>query len=106
MSDKLDLTKMSTNGPCEVGDMPKGPTVYLEWDSPYDVLPDVGTATLKFKVRKRTTDVANKRYEINIELLSLSDIKGKEKSAIKSRGSETGAALDALRKQMIDGYED
>jgi hypothetical protein len=47
--------------------------------------------------------VAEGRYEVCIELLSMKDIKGSGGPAIKA-DTETSDALDALRDEKIEGY--
>jgi len=101
---KLDLTKMNGIGckPISESDMPKGPTIHLEWDKPYKDLPDSGTATVKFKVRRRTHEVEEGSYEVTLELLSF-ETKGKSKVA--ATDTETKDALNALRAEKMKEME-
>jgi hypothetical protein len=104
MTTTLDLVKNTPKGPVSISDMkgPDGPTIHLEGTKPYD-LPKSGTATVKFRLRRVTTEVAEGRYEVCIELLSMKDIKGSGGPAIKA-DTETSDALDALRDEKIEGY--
>jgi hypothetical protein len=95
----LNLTKMDNDMPCCVGEGPKGPTVHLEQKEPIE-LPDKGTGTLTFKVTRRTHNVLQKRWEVTLELVKLTDIKGNKKVLPPPKEVETGEALDALMAEM------
>lgn len=82
-----------------------GPTVSLEWGEEYD-FPDVGTMTVKFRVKRREEYIektGKKRFEICLELLELQKMKTQE-ADVKPANSldDAGAALDALRAESED----
>lgn len=104
MTKDLDLIGMNdmSQMPYEIT-KPQGPTVNLTWNKPYD-LPKAGTAIVKFKMRRVTNDLAAQRYEVQLELLSLKNIKG-DVLAVKAPDMETGEALDTLRKSVMKEHE-
>ena len=67
-------------------------------------LPQDGEMTVKFHVRRETSEVDRKtgkhNYECDIEILSIEKVKGEEVTAPARSGNEAESALDRLRDEM------
>jgi hypothetical protein len=88
--------------PCEPMEVEKeGPRVHLHWKEPYN-LPDSGTMEVKFRVKRREEILRGKekRFELTIELLEITDVESDDPKAPAKGESETGTILDDLRKSL------
>lgn len=80
------------------------PSLYLEWNSDYD-LPESGTMTVKFK---KTSETNTKREDemhqtVNLDILSIESVKGGKSETPEE---DAGDVLDKLRQESEDAYEE
>jgi hypothetical protein len=72
-------------------------------------LPQDGTMTVKFHVRRETSEVDRKTgkhsYDCDIEILSIEKVKGEDAVAPARSGSEAADALDKLMEEHEAGEE-
>lgn len=73
------------------------PTLYFEWEKPYD-LPDEGVATIRFKVCRRTEDEKHKRYSVELDVTDLLSVKSEK--AKSSDVADREDNLDKLRDEV------
>lgn len=53
------------------------PSLYLEWTQPYE-LPSQGTATVNFRVVRRTDDEKNGKFSVELEITDLLAVEADE----------------------------
>ena len=72
-------------------------------------LPQDGTMTVKFHVKRETSEVDRKTgrhsYDCDIEILSIEKVKGEDVEAPAKSGSEAADALDKLMEEHESGEE-
>lgn len=95
--------KMSDHmaGPVSTSDMKDEmhyPSIYLEWDSKYD-LPDEGTMVIKFKKNSETNRKTKDKetQEVSLDVLEITSVKPGGSS---KQEPDTGDHLDKLRKEV------
>jgi len=78
------------------------PVLHYRGDDDLD-LPQDGTMTVKFHVKRETSEVDRKtgkhNYECDIEILSIEKVKGEDVAAPAKSGSEAADALDRLMEE-------
>jgi len=87
---------------------PRYPVLHYCGDDELD-LPQDGTMTVKFHVKRETSEVDRKTgkhyYECDIEILSIEKVKSEEAVAPAKSGSEAADALDKLMEEHESGEE-
>jgi|SRR6185295_8044424 len=86
----------------ESPDADRYPVLHFHGDEELD-LPQDGTMTVKFHVKRETSEVDRKtgqhHYDCDIEILSIEKVKSDEAVAPAKSGSEAADALDKLRDE-------
>ena len=84
------------------------PVLHYRGDDELD-LPQDGTMTVKFHVKRETSEVDRKtgkhNYECDIEILSIEKVKGEDAVAPAKSGSEAADALDKLMEEHSEEKE-
>jgi len=87
---------------------PRYPTIHYCGDEELD-LPQDGTMTVKFHVKRETSEVDRKTgkhfYECDIEILSIEKVKSEDAVAPAKSGSEAADALDKLMEEAGEEKE-
>lgn len=86
---------------CPSKDEPHYPSLYLEWDSDYD-LPDSGTMTVKFKKVSESNSKdrdGKKRQNVSLDIMSIESVKGGKPSE-KKDDENPGDHLDKLKDEV------
>jgi hypothetical protein len=82
---------------------PRYPVLHYCGDEDLD-LPQDGTMTVKFHVKRETSEVDRKTgkhsYDCDIEILSIEKVKGEDVQAPASSGNDAEDALDKIREEM------
>lgn len=80
-----------------MSDEPIYPSLYLEWEQPYN-FPDEGTMTVKFKKRSENNRKSGDKtmQTVELDITEITDTKGSEKSEEKS-----GDVLDKEVKKVV-----
>lgn len=89
----------------ESDEMMMYPSLYLEWEKPYN-LPDEGTMTVRFKKTRSSEDKKNDRYTEDVDVIEILSVKGSGKSDKKSSMDEASDALDKIRDEVKEESEE
>ena len=83
------------------------PSLYLTWDSEYD-LPESGEMTIKFQKNSETTRTdrnGDKSQDVSLDILSIESVEAMEEPG-ESKEEDRGEAIDKLAKKGKYAEED
>jgi len=97
---KMDMPKMATNPSKEDKNKKYYPSLYLTWDSKYD-LPDSGEMTVKFRKNSETTRKdrdGEESQDVSLDILSIESVEEGEEPG-ETNEEDRGDALDKIAKK-------